>query len=52
MIYVDDLHFSYDKENEVINGISLSIDKGKKYAFVGKSEKEKQQPLEQEAQAP
>ena len=37
MIYVDDLHFSYDKENEVINGISLSIDKGKKYAFVGKS---------------
>ncbi len=37
MIYADDLHFSYDKENEVINGISLSIDKGKKYAFVGKS---------------
>ena len=40
MICVEDLHFSYDKddkENEVINGISLSIKKGKKYAFVGKS---------------
>lgn len=36
-ICVRDLHFSYDKENEVINGISLSIEKGKKYAFVGKS---------------
>lgn len=29
MICVEDLHFSYDKENEVINGISLSIKKGK-----------------------
>lgn len=37
MICVEDLHFSYDKENEVISGISLSIKKGKKYAFVGKS---------------
>ena len=37
MICVEDLHFSYDKENEVINGISLSIKKGKKYVFVGKS---------------
>ena len=37
MICVEDLHFSYDKENEVINGISLSIKKEKKYAFVGKS---------------
>lgn len=36
-ICVNDLHFSYDKENEVIDGISLSIEKGKKYAFVGKS---------------
>lgn len=36
-ICVEDLHFSYDKENEVINGISLFIEKGKKYAFVGKS---------------
>ena len=34
---VENLHFSYDKENEVIGGISLSIEKGKKYAFVGKS---------------
>ena len=37
VICVEDLHFSYDKENEVIGGISLSIEKGKKYAFVGKS---------------
>ena len=37
MICVEDLHFSYDKENEVISGISLSVKKGKKYAFVGKS---------------
>ena len=36
-IYVEDLYFSYDKKNNVINGISLSIEKGKKYAFVGKS---------------
>ena len=36
-ICVENLHFSYDKENEVIGGISLSIEKGKKYAFVGKS---------------
>ena len=34
MICVEDLHFSYDKENEVINGISLSIKKGKKGSHV------------------
>ena len=36
-ISVNNLHFSYDKEHDVIDGISLSIQKGKKYAFVGKS---------------
>ena len=36
-ISIKNLHFSYDKVNEVIHGIDISIEKGRKYAFVGKS---------------
>lgn len=36
-INIKNLHFSYDKVNEVIHGIDISIEKGRKYAFVGKS---------------
>ena len=32
-----DLGFSYDKHKEILNEINCTIEKGKKYAFVGKS---------------
>lgn len=36
-INISDLHFSYDDVKEVIKGITIRIEKGRKYAFVGKS---------------
>ncbi len=36
-ISINNLHFSYDNVKEVINGITFPIEKGRKYAFVGKS---------------
>lgn len=36
-ISINNLHFSYDNVKEVINGITIPIEKGRKYAFVGKS---------------
>lgn len=36
-ISVKDLSFSYDKQNEVLHGITCTIEKGKKYVIVGKS---------------
>ena len=36
-ITVDNLHFSYDGNHEVLHDIHLSIDKGKTIAFVGQS---------------
>lgn len=34
---LDDVHFSYDGDSEVIKGLSLTFEPGKKYALVGRS---------------
>ena len=36
-VTVEELSFGYDKERPVVNGISLKIERGKKYALVGES---------------
>ena len=36
-IVVENIHFSYPKGNEVLNGVCCKFEKGKKYAIVGKS---------------
>lgn len=36
-ICIEDLSFSYDKQKQVLEGIDCVIEKGKKYAVVGKS---------------